>query len=157
MIFLFVLQIIFAVLLIAIVMLQSSEEDALSGIGGSIGNGAILSHKSSVDLITKFTIFLGCCLLVNSLALTKISKNRYSRNETIIEDYLKKQGKQLNTEVKVEEKKEEVINTEKTIENTKNEEKIEEKEVISNKITSEQNIEESKNITNEVITENTNK
>ena len=98
MIFLFVLQIILSVLLIIIVLLQSSDEDALSGMGGSIGSGAILSHKSSVDLVTKFTIVLGCCLIVNSLALTVISKNRYSKNETMVEDYLKKQDKQEKKE-----------------------------------------------------------
>ncbi len=100
MIFLFVLQIILSVLLIIIVLLQSSDEDALSGMGGSIGSGAILSHKSSVDLVTKFTIVLGCCLIVNSLALTVISKNRYSKNETMVEDYLKKQDKQEKKEGK---------------------------------------------------------
>ena len=106
MIFLFVLQIILSVLLIVIVLLQSSDEDALSGMSGSIGSSAILSHRSSVDLITKITIILGCCLIFNSLALTVISKNRYSKNETIVEDYLKKQEKQTNkNETQSEEQK----------------------------------------------------
>lgn len=117
MIFLFVLQIILSVLLIVIVLLQSSDEDALSGMGGSIGSGAILSHKSSVDLITKITIILGCCLIFNSLALTIISKNRYSKNETIVEDYLKKQEKQID----------------------KNEPKNKEQKVLENKIEKENN------------------
>ena len=148
--------------------MQSSEEDALSGIGGSIGNGSILSHKSSVDLVTKVTIVLGCCLIVNSLALTVISKNRYTKHETIVEDYLKKQGKQLNPETKVEEKKEEkaeeIVNTEKVVENTENKEKIEEKETIDNEVKVEQNVEnknieenKNNNVANKKVTGNTNK
>lgn len=124
MIFLFVLQIIFAVLLIAIVLLQSSEEDALSGIGGSIGNNSILSHKSSVDLITKITIILGCCLIVNSLALAKISKNRYSNRETMVEDYLKKQEKNKKIENKVE-NKDVVIEKDTNVKEEIKEEKVE--------------------------------
>lgn len=164
MIYLFVLQIIFAILLIAIVLLQSSDEDALSGIGGSIGNSSILSHKSSVDLVTKVTIILGCCLIANSLALTVISKNRYSRHETIIEDYLKKQGKHLNSKTELEDKKngetekDKIIKEiEKDIENEiienseENKEENQEKEVINNEVTVEQNIE------NENIQENNNK
>ena len=127
MIFLFVLQIILSVLLIVIVLLQSSDEDALSGMGGSVGSSAILSHKSSVDLITKVTIALGCCLIFNSLALTVISKNRYSKNETIVEDYLKKQEKQEQPEDK------------NKIETESNRTETEDQKVPENKVESEGN------------------
>lgn len=133
MIFLFVLQIVFAILLIAIVLLQSSEEDALSGIGGSIGSSSILSHKSSVDLVTKITIILGCCLILNSLALTVISKNRYSNNKTIIEDYLKKQTKEQHNQLK-QEKNETVENTDTITTEEQRKDSIETNKETENKI-----------------------
>lgn len=110
--------------------MQSSDEDALSGIGGSVGSGMLLSHKSSVDLITKVTMILGCCLIVNSLALTIISKNRYSKNETMIEDFLKKQDKKSNKEDDKEEKK---IIEDKTEENKEKNNTISKKDINNKK------------------------
>jgi preprotein translocase subunit SecG len=80
MIALFVLQILVALLLIIVVMLQSSDEDALSGIGASAGNSGILSHKTSVDFVTKLTIWLGIIMIINSLALTLVVKRDYAKN-----------------------------------------------------------------------------
>ena len=92
MIALFIEQIIVAILLIIMVLLQSSDEDALSGMGAGSSNSSILSHSSTVDLVTKITIFLGLCLMVNSFALTYITDKRYKKNETLIEDFINKQN-----------------------------------------------------------------
>ena len=91
MIALFVLQILVALLLIIVVMLQSSDEDALSGIGASAGNSGILSHKTSVDFVTKLTIWLGIIMIVNSLALTLVVKRDYAKNTHTVKDYIEKQ------------------------------------------------------------------
>lgn len=112
MLVLFVLQIVLAILLTIIILMQSSDEDALSGIGVGASSSSILSHKGSVDLITKITIFLGFCLIANSLALTIISKNRFKKGNTVVEDYLKKieQKQETNEKDKIlEEKVEKII------------------------------------------------
>ncbi len=88
--FLFILQIILAILLICIILLQSSDEDALSGIGAGASSTSILSHKSTVDLITRVTIFLIICFLINSLSLAVIAKKKYKKGEMIIQDYINK-------------------------------------------------------------------
>ena len=93
--FLFILQIIVAVLLIFIVLIQSSDEDSLSGIGAGAGKTNFLSHKTSVDLVTRTTIFLGVVLMLNSFVLTSISTHKYNKN--LIKDYIKqKQDEQLD-------------------------------------------------------------
>lgn len=104
MIALFILQILVALLLIIVVMLQSSDEDALSGIGASAGNSGILSHKSSVDFVTKLTIWLGVIMILNSLALTLVVKRDYARNTNTVEDYINKQQKEEKKELPDENK-----------------------------------------------------
>ena len=99
MIALFVLQILVALLLIIVVMLQSSDEDALSGIGASAGNSGILSHKSSVDFVTRLTIWLGIIMIVNSLALTLVVKRDYASKTSTVEDYINKQQKEEKKEL----------------------------------------------------------
>ena len=102
MIALFILQILVALLLIIVVMLQSSDEDALSGIGASAGNSGILSHKSSVDFVTKLTIWLGIIMIVNSLALT------------LVEDYINKQQKEEEKKELSEDNKQQIEEVKET-------------------------------------------
>jgi protein translocase SecG subunit len=84
------LQVIVSILLIIVVMLQSSDEDALSGMGGGNMQSKLLSHKSSVDLITKITIVLGVIFMLNSFFLVSIYTRQYSKeSKGVIQDYLK--------------------------------------------------------------------
>lgn len=88
--FLISLQVIVSILLMGIVMLQSSDEDVLSGIGASAGQSKLLSHKSSADFITKATIVLGVVFMLNSFFLASIYTRQYAKdNKSIIQDYLK--------------------------------------------------------------------
>ena len=87
--FLFILQIVVSILLILIVLIQSSDEDSLSGIGAGAGKPSLLSHKTSVDLVTKVTIILGVILMLNSFLLTALSTSKYKKGQNIIKDYLK--------------------------------------------------------------------
>ncbi len=86
--FLFIVQIIVCILLIISVLLQSSDEDSLSGIGASATQANALSHKTSVDTITKVTIVLGVILMFNSFLLTSISTHRYNKENNKIKDYI---------------------------------------------------------------------
>lgn len=92
--FLFIVQIVVAVLLIIIVLIQSSDEDSLSGIGAGAGKANFLSHKTSVDLVTKTTIILGIILMLNSFVLASISTHKYNKN--IVKDYIEQNMKQDN-------------------------------------------------------------
>lgn len=101
--FLFILQIVVSVLLIVVVLFQSSSEDSLSGIGAGAGKPTLLSHKTSVDLITKTTIVLGVILMVNSFLLTSISTREYRKSQNIIKDYIKENKNEIikdNLEIK---------------------------------------------------------
>lgn len=114
MIALFILQILVALLLIIVVMLQSSDEDALSGIGASAGNSGILSHKSSVDFVTKLTIWLGIIMIVNSLALTLVVKRDYASNASTVEDYINKQQKEEEKKELPEDNKQQIEEVKET-------------------------------------------
>lgn len=119
--FLFILQIIVAICLIVIVLLQSSDEDALSGIGGGNSQMKFLTHKSSVNLITKITIVLGVILMANSFTLANIFTRQYNKEKKgFIKDYLDKNQKVQNNskDLKKDTKEKNVsqLNETKTIE-----------------------------------------
>ncbi|MDR2778576.1 MAG: preprotein translocase subunit SecG [Rickettsiales bacterium] len=86
---LFVFQMIVCVLLIVVVLLQSSDEDALSNISSGSGKFGLAVKRSSIDSATKFTIALGTFLIANSIALAILSSHRYVKKGSIIENYLK--------------------------------------------------------------------
>ena len=96
--FLFILQIVVAIFLILIVLIQSSDEDALSGIGAGAGKPSFLSHKTSVDLVTKTTIFLGIFLMLNSFMLASISTHSYKKEKNIVKDYIEQNKDILENE-----------------------------------------------------------
>ena len=89
---LFILQIIVALLLIFVVLMQSSDEDALSNISSGSNRFGSLSRRSSVDFITKFTIALGSILMINSFLLASMSTHKYAKEETTIKEYLEEKG-----------------------------------------------------------------
>jgi preprotein translocase subunit SecG len=74
--FLLVLQVIIAVSLIILVLLQKSDGDSLGGIGGGSGglNGAI-SRRSAANILSKTTMILIAIFMLNCLILGAISKS----------------------------------------------------------------------------------
>lgn len=69
---LIILQIIVAIMMIVIVLLQKSDGDSLSGIGGGNLNSAI-SSKASANILTKITMSLIALFMINCLVLAFIS------------------------------------------------------------------------------------
>ena len=70
------IQIIIAVFLILIVLLQKSGTDSLGGIGGGSGGAmSVISSKASANILTKITMFLVVFFFINSLALAYIAAN----------------------------------------------------------------------------------
>ena len=118
--FLFILQIIVALLLIFIVLMQSSDEDALSNISSGSNRFGSLSRKSSVDFVTKLTIGLGSVLMVNSFLLASLSTHKYAKEETTIKEYLKNKSKSRKKKKKdIEDKSNDNV-LDNSKENTKN-------------------------------------
>ena len=89
---LFIFQIIISILLILIVLFQSTDEDSLSGIGASAGKGKNLSYQNSANLVSKITIILGTLFLLNSFFLTSIYTHKYSKSKnSVVKDYYQEQ------------------------------------------------------------------
>ncbi len=81
---LLILQMIIALLMIILVLLQKSDGDSLSGIGGGSGGlNSIMSSKSSATFLSKATMFLIAAFMVNCLVLAAISN---SENKAIKKD-----------------------------------------------------------------------
>lgn len=105
---LFIIQIIISLLLIFVVMLQSSDEDALSNISSSSSKFGSVSRRSSVDFITKLTMVLGVIMMINSFILVLYSTHKYVKEKNTIKNYLeeKSQNENRNSEEENSEKTE---------------------------------------------------
>lgn len=68
------IQLIVAILIVVLVLLQRSEGGAL-GIGGG-GPGNMMTSRGSANLLTKVTKWMAVIFIVNSLILGNISANR---------------------------------------------------------------------------------
>lgn len=68
---LLIIQILVAIALVAVVLMQRSEGGAL-GIGGG-GPGGMMSGRSAANLLTRTTMILGAVFMANSVALAALS------------------------------------------------------------------------------------
>lgn len=66
---LLVLHCIFVVLLIGLVLVQRSDSDGLSGLGGGGGNNQFMSGRSSANFMTRSTAVLAGLFMFTSLVL----------------------------------------------------------------------------------------
>ncbi|MCE3255662.1 MAG: preprotein translocase subunit SecG [Rickettsiaceae bacterium] len=93
-IFLLVLQIIIAVLLIILVLVQKSDGDSLSGIGGGSGGlNSVISSKSSANFLTKATMILAGFFMLNCLVLALISSKITKSSGMEIDKVIEQQNK----------------------------------------------------------------
>ncbi len=74
------LNIILAILLIAIVLLQKSEGGAL-GLG--ISQDSFISSRSASSFLTKSTAIIATLFIVTSISLTVMSKNEFSSTSVL--------------------------------------------------------------------------
>ena len=79
--FILVLNIILAVLLIGVILIQRSEGGAL-GLGVSQDN--FISSRSASSFLTKTTAILAALFIITSISLTIISKDQFS-NTSVLE------------------------------------------------------------------------
>ena len=78
--FILVLNIILAVLLVVIILLQRSEGGAL-GIG--VSQESFVSSRSAGNFLTKATAIIATLFIITSISLTIISKDEYSSKSVL--------------------------------------------------------------------------
>ena len=75
--FLLVFQIILAVLMVILVLIQKSDGDSLSGLGsGSGGLNSAISGRSAMSILSKITMSLATLFMINCLVLASLTKNK---------------------------------------------------------------------------------
>ncbi len=85
--FILILNIIFAILLVAFVLLQKSEGGAL-GLGAS--QDSYISSRSAGNFFTKATAILATLFIITSVLLTVLSQEKIS-NTSVLEKIEEKQ------------------------------------------------------------------
>ncbi len=123
-IFLLVFQVIVAVSMIGLILIQKSDGDSLSGIGGGSGGlNSVMSSKSSANFLTKVTMGLVATFMINCLVLAVISSKIHNSKSLQIDKVIEKNVKNT-TETKMQEKttKDKIINKDESAdkENPKN-------------------------------------
>jgi preprotein translocase subunit SecG len=77
--FLLVFQIILAVLMVILVLIQKSDGDSLSGLGsGSGGKNSAISGRSTMSILSKITMSMATLFMINCLVLASLTKNKSS-------------------------------------------------------------------------------
>ena len=99
---LLVLQLIVAIFLVAVILLQRSNGGALSGLGGSTSVNGLLSARGKGNILTRITAILATLFFGLSLALSIY----YSRLEIHASSILDVQTAPVETQVPVAEKQE---------------------------------------------------
>jgi preprotein translocase subunit SecG len=98
-VFLLTLQIVIALAMIFLVLVQKSDGDSLGGIGGGAGGAgglnSVMSSKSSANLLTKITMVLAGLFMLNCLVLALISSKMNNSNELEIDKIIQQNQDQI--------------------------------------------------------------
>lgn len=87
---LLVVQIIVAVAMVIVILLQRNASDGLSGLGGgSSGGNSLISGRTSANVLTKTTAILAVIFMGNSLTMATITARSSSPVEKLIDDISK--------------------------------------------------------------------
>ena len=78
--FILILNVILAILLIAVILLQRSEGGAL-GLG--VSQDSFVSSRSASSFLTKTTAILAALFIITSISLTIISKEEFSSTSVL--------------------------------------------------------------------------
>ena len=93
--FILILNIMLAVLLIGVVLLQKSEGGAL-GLGAS--QDSFVSSRSAGNFLTKATAIIATLFIITSISLTIISKEHFS-STSVLEKIEEKKEKSSEPEI----------------------------------------------------------
>ena len=78
--FILVLNIVLAVLLVVVILLQKSEGGAL-GIG--VSQDSFISSRSAGSFLTRLTAIIATLFIITSISLTIISKDKFSSSSVL--------------------------------------------------------------------------
>ncbi len=96
--FLFIIQIILSLIIVLFVLLQQTDEDSLSGIGGGAANAKMLSKRSLGSPISKMTMVVFILFMFNSLLLATISARNFNKNNSTIETFIEENKNTVSNE-----------------------------------------------------------
>ncbi len=88
------IHLIVALLLVAVILLQKTSTDGLSGIGGGGNNMGIMSGRSAANFLTRTTIILAIVFFVNAVILANLSTQKYNDFATKLEKIEHKENNQ---------------------------------------------------------------
>ncbi|WP_316353923.1 preprotein translocase subunit SecG [Candidatus Trichorickettsia mobilis] len=91
-------HVIIAVLLIAVILLQQTGTDGLSGIGGGSGGGnmGMVTARSAANFLTRTTIILAILFFINAIILANLSSQKQvDLDKKINESLIKEEGTTL--------------------------------------------------------------
>jgi preprotein translocase subunit SecG len=77
---LIVIQLILAILLVILVLLQGSDNEGLGLGGGSSGLGGMMSARGTASLLSRFTAITATLFMVMSIVLTVVASVGSERN-----------------------------------------------------------------------------
>lgn len=83
---LLVLQLIVAIFLVAVILMQRSNGGALSGLGGDSGIGGLISARGKGNILTRITAVLATLFFVLSMALSIYFSQLESIKKTSVMD-----------------------------------------------------------------------
>ncbi|XVN42731.1 MAG: preprotein translocase subunit SecG [Candidatus Rickettsia vulgarisii] len=69
-------HIVIAILLIVVILMQKTGSDGLSGIGGN--NMGVVTGRTVANFLTKTTVVLAACFIVNAIVLANLSSKKDS-------------------------------------------------------------------------------
>ena len=99
-VFLLILQVVVAVLMIIMVLIQKSDGDSLSGIGGGSGGlNSVISSRSSANFMTKLTMFLITIFMLNCLVLALVSSKIQNSTHLEIDKVIEQQKNSPSNEI----------------------------------------------------------
>ena len=78
--FILVLNIVLAVLLVVVILLQKSEGGAL-GLG--VSQDSFITSRSAGNILTKITAILAALFILTSISLTVMSKDQFSTTSVL--------------------------------------------------------------------------
>ncbi len=80
---LLVIQVIIVLSLIGIILIQKTGADSLAGLSG--GGHNFMSGKFATNMLSKTTIILAICFVLNSLIIAKLINTGHKNSKSIIE------------------------------------------------------------------------
>lgn len=95
---LLVLQLIVAIFLVVVILMQRSNGGALSGLGGDSGVGSILSARGKGNILTRITAILATLFFVLSMALSIYYSRMEVKTSSILDKASTAQSQQAPAE-----------------------------------------------------------